>query len=326
MEMKFKKMFLFTISFLVISSFVLSGCTSNDTQESKENSSDDEQLTIGFSVWALDIGLRTRLEQSMQETAKEKGVKLKVLDNENDTSKAISQLQNLKTQNVDSIIVLSGSSTALNDTIDSIVNDGIPVIGVNARVSAEKLVSYIGSPDVEGGKNVAEQMVNALEEKYGEAKGNIVIMNGEVGVSAEIERTEGIYSVLDKHENINVLVEKEADWDRAKGLNLMQDWIQKYGDEIDGVIAQNDQMALGAQKALQEKNIDDVPVVGIDGEADAIKAVEEGKQYATILQNGEEQGKKALEIAIEAAKGNDVDELYDIPFETITKDNVAEYK
>ena len=313
-----KKQYLFIL--LTIITLFLVGCADSEQANANADGENNEDLTIGFAVWSLDIEFRTSLKEAMEEEAKKQGVELRVLDNKGSMDMAISQLQTLKSQNVDSIILLPGDSSALNATVNEIVDSGIPVIGVNAKLDAEKLSSYVGSPDVNAGELEAEQMVEALG-----GKGNVVIMTGEIGTSASLERLEGIMNVLEENEGINIIEEKTANWSRDEGLTLMENWIQIYGDEIDGVIAQNDEMALGASIALEAKGMKDVAIVGIDGIKNAIEAVEEESMYATVLQNGVKQGEEALKVAIEAAKGNEIESFYEIPFELITKDNVNDY-
>jgi inositol transport system substrate-binding protein len=165
----------------------------------------------------------------------------------------------------------------------------------------------------------AEELAKALN-----GKGNIVILDGPIGQSAQIERKEGIFNVLKKYPDIKVLAEKTANWSRAEGLSLMENWLQAYSGKINGVIGENDEMALGALKALQEKKIK-IPVVGVDGVKDAVSAVKSGDMTATVYQNAIAQGKKSLDVAVEAAQGKQVEKVYDIPFELVTKENADKY-
>ncbi|WP_373893818.1 substrate-binding domain-containing protein [Virgibacillus sp. CBA3643] len=312
-----KKHLVCLLSLLSIVGFILGGCSSST--ESSGGSDDSDELTIGFQVYGLKAEFATALKDSIEKEAEKRGVKLNVLDGKYDVNTAISQLQNLQTQQVDAIIISPIDPDALKDTVNSVADSGIPVISV-IKMDAENLTSFVGSPDIEAGEMVAEQMVEAID-----GKGNVVIFDGPIGQYPQIARKEGIFNVLDKHKDINVLEEKTANWSRDEGMSLMENWIQSYGDEIDGVIGQNDEMALGAKQALIDQGMGDVPIVGVDGVKDALEAVKSGEQYATIYQSAIEQGKKSLEIAIKAAKGEDVEETYLIPFELVTKENVDEY-
>lgn len=303
-----------TAVMFILAVLLLAACNSQSTstlnEDGNNSSNNEEKLKIGLQVSGLEEYI-SNLADAMEIAADEAGVELVFLDGNYDINTVISQLETLKSQQVDAIVVNALDAEALNSTVNGIVESGIPVIGVAASLTAEKLTSYVGSPDVEGGRLAAEQVVEALD-----GKGNVVILEGPVGISAQIERKEGIYSVLDQYPDIQVLDEQPANWSRSEAMSLMENWIQKYGDEIDGVIAQNDEMALGALNALNNRSIS-VPIVGIDGIEDAKKAVENGEMVATIFQNAEAQGKKAIEIAIKAAKGEEVDREYEVPFELI---------
>lgn len=299
-------------SFLAILVVILlAGCNSESTGSNDDKNSGEDKLTIGFQASGLETEYISKLSDAMEKAAEEQGVELVVMDGNYDMNTVISQLNTLESQKVDAIVVNALDAEALNSTIDPIVERGTPVIGVTASLTAENLTSYVGSPDVVGGEMAAKEIAEALG-----GKGNILILEGPIGISAQIERKEGIYNVLKEYPDIKVLEEKTANWSRSEAMSIMENWIQVYGDDVNGVIGQNDEMALGALNALKDKNMD-VPIVGIDGIADAQTAVEKGEMVATIFQNAEEQGKKAVEVAIKAAKGEKVEELYEVPFELI---------
>ncbi|WP_428910906.1 substrate-binding domain-containing protein [Niallia sp. Krafla_26] len=311
--MKKKVLGRFAMKGLILAStmMIIAGCSSGASETSGDQGSDDEKITIGFQASGLETEYIAKLGDAMEKAAEDQGVDLVVMDGNYDINTVITQLDTLKNQNVDAIVVNALDAEALNSTVNQIVDSGTPVIGVTASLTAEKLTSYVGSPDVEGGRMAAEEIAEALD-----GKGNVVIFEGPIGISAQIERREGIYEVLEKYPDIKVLDEQTANWSRSEAMSLMENWIQKYGDKIDAVIGQNDEMALGALNALKDKNIK-IPIVGIDGIDDAQKAVKDGEMVATIFQNAEEQGKKAVEVAIKAAKGEEVEKNYEVPFELI---------
>jgi inositol transport system substrate-binding protein len=299
-------------SFLsIILLILLVGCNAESTGSNGDKNTGEEKITIGFQASGLETEYIAKLSDAMEKAAEEQGVELIVMDGNYDMNTVISQLNTLESQQVDAIVVNALDAEALNSTINPIVDRGTPVIGVTASLTAENLTSYVGSPDVVGGEMAAKEIAEALG-----GKGNILILEGPIGISAQIERKEGIYNVLSEYPDIKVLEEKTANWSRSEAMSVMENWIQVYGSDINGVIGQNDEMALGALNALKDKNMN-VPIVGIDGIADAQTAVKNGEMVATIFQNAEEQGEKAIEVAIKAAKGEKVDELYEVPFELI---------
>lgn len=110
-------------------------------------------------------------------------------------------------------------------------------------------------------------------EKLLNGKGNIAIMDGQMGHEAQIKRTEGNKQIISKHPDMKVVLENTAEWNREKGLNLMVNWLQS-GKKIDAVVANNDEMAIGAIMALKEKGkLKDVLVAGVDATPAALKLV-----------------------------------------------------
>jgi ribose transport system substrate-binding protein len=153
-------------------------------------------------------------------------------------------------------------------------------------------------------------------------KGNIVILQGPLGGSGEINRGKGIDQVLAKYPDIKVLAKDTANWKRDEAVNKMKNWISSFGPQINGVVAQNDDMGLGALQALKEANRTEVPIVGIDGIEDGLNAVKSGEFIGTSLQNGTVELSAGLAVANALVKGEQVNTapVYIMP--AITKDNV----
>jgi len=202
-------------------------------------------------------------------------------------------------QKIDAIIFIPIDAQAGAAAVQKAHDAGIPVIVSNASVRSNLQNCYIGSNDVLGGEMEAEAVVKKLN-----GKGNVVIFDGPIGQSAQIERSQGIKNVLAKYPNVKVLEEKTANWSRTEALNLMQNWLTAHPGQINGIIGENDEMALGAIKALQAANIDpaSMAIAGIDGVSDAINAVKSG-QMASILQDANAQAQGALDLALRAKLG-----------------------
>ena len=136
-----------------------------------------------------------------------------------------------------------------------------------------------------------------------------------------------IERAFEKYPNIKVLAEQTAEWDRAKGMTLMENWIQSYGNKINAVFAHNDEMGMGALQALEQAKLNDkIFVVSIDAIADALQAVKDGRLNATIFQDAKSQGAGAIEMAVKLAKKEKLDaQKVFIPFKMVTKENVQEF-
>jgi inositol transport system substrate-binding protein len=234
----------------------------------------------------------------------------------------VSQCENFVAQGVDCVIVLPYDAEGSQAAVQVCLDAGVPVFTSKAQIADQTLVpTYVGSNDVSAGQI---EMTYIAELIGGE--GDIVIVEGPPGISAAILRNEGIYSVLEKYPDINVLYTQPADWNRALAMDTMENWLQ-LGDDIKAVVAHNDEMALGAYDALVEAGLDDtIPVIGIDAIPAALESVEAGGLSATVLQDAVAIAETTIDVAIKLANGEEVDELYDVPFVLITPDMVADYK
>lgn len=225
---------------------------------------------------------------------------LTVFDGRMDALTQANEFDTIITERFDAIIFIPVDVRAGIEPAKRARAAGIPIVGSNTLLGDRSLyASYIGSDDVEGGKIVARAVVERIH-----AKGNVVILEGPIGHSAQIQRRQGIAAVLAQFPGVRVLARKAADWSRAEALALMENWLTAYPHQIDGVIAQNDEMALGALESLKAHGVDPatVPVAGIDGITDALEAVKRGEMF-TILQDATAQAQGAIDLALRALIG-----------------------
>jgi inositol transport system substrate-binding protein len=152
------------------------------------------------------------------------------------------------------------------------------------------------------------------------------MMHGFMGQAAQIKRDQGAREVLARNPGLKLIADQTAEWDRAKGISLMENWIQSYGDRIRAVFAQNDEMAMGAVIALEQaKRKSKVLVVGVDAIADALAAVRDGRLDATVFQDAAGQGETAVETAVKIIRHQPFEKQTAIPFQLVTKENVAQF-
>lgn len=145
-----------------------------------------------------------------------------------------------------------------------------------------------------------------------------------MGQSAQLQRWEGINNVLADYEGIEILAYDTANWSRSEAMTLMETWLTTYGDEIDAVVAENDEMALGARQAIEAEGYD-IPCIGIDGITDAVTAIQNGGMIASDFQDAEGQISGAIDAAVAVLNGEEVEKEIWIPFQMITPDNVEEF-
>ncbi|MFS8197276.1 substrate-binding domain-containing protein [Streptomyces sp. CWNU-52B] len=281
------------------------------------NGSSSANPKVGLSLSTLNNPFFVQIKEGAQAEAKRQGADLTVTDAQNDASQQANQLQNFTSEGVDSIVVNPVDSDAAGPSVRSANKSDIPVVGVDRGVNKAKTAALVASDNVEGGRLGAK----ALAEKLG-GKGRIVILQGLAGTSASRERGAGFEEGLKAYPDIEVVARQPADFDRTKGLDVMTNLLQAHPD-VQGVFAENDEMALGALKALGAKAGKSVQVIGFDGTPDGLKAVEEGTMYASVAQQPKELGRIAVENALRAADGKKTEQTVKVPVKVVTSKNVA---
>jgi putative xylitol transport system substrate-binding protein len=298
-----------------------------------------EKIKIGAAPYGLNAEFMQIWSAALQDhpAVKSGEVELTVFDGRYDALVQQDQFKTMITQKYNAIIFAPIDVDAGAAAVQSAVDAGIPVIGSNTRVNSDQLTSYVGSDDTISGYMEAK----AVLDKIG-CKGNVVILEGPVGQSAQIQRLQGNKKALAECPDVKVLEDQTANWSRAEAQTLMENWLTAHPSQINGVIGQNDEMALGAIEAIKSAGLDvkSFAIGGIDGVTDALRAVKAG-EMTSILQDARAQAQGALDLAIYQAKhGNykpesDIwttykdmpwndgkDKNYNVPWTPVTAQNV----
>lgn len=284
------------------------------------NQSGGDEIVIGTSLLSMQNEFVVSVSDEMEKMAKESGVKLITVDAERSALKQVEQVESFIAQGVDAIILNPCEVEASSPAVMKALAANIPIINVNSETSKEP-TAFIGSDDVESGRIA----MRYIAEMTG-GKGKVIMIHGYMGQAAQIQRAEGAKEIMKNHPGLELLAEQSGQWDRAKSMSLMENWIQSFGPQITAVFAQNDEMAMGAVKALTEAGLKDkVIVVGIDAIPDALQAVKKGTLDATVFQNARQQGGQAVETALRIIKGQPYEKKMLIPFELVTQKNIENY-
>lgn len=281
---------------------------------------DETKLKIGATYYSLQNEFTMRMDNAGKAYCEANGIEFLSYDGNYDAATQLSQVETMIQDGCDAIILNPQDAVACAACVEIAHAAGIPVVGVNTMVESDLLTSYVGSQDVSAGEDIMNYMVKYL----GKDAFNIVIIEGPMGQSAQLQRIEGIENVLAKYPNVKELARNTANWSRSEAMSLMETWISTFADDIDAVIAENDEMALGAREAIVAAG-KDIPCIGIDGITDAVTAIQNGNMIASDFQNAEGQMTGAIETAVKVVKGETVDQFYWIPFEMITPENVDQY-
>ena len=256
----------------------------------------------------------------MEAKAKEAGVRLIVNDAQRSAERQVEQVESFVAQRVDAVILNPCEVDASSPAVDKALAAGIPVVNVNSETRSAP-TAFVGSRDEESARIAMEYIAKRLG-----GKGNVLMMHGFMGQAAQIKRDQGAREVLRQYPGMKLLAEQTADWDRAKAMTLMENWIQSYGSRIDAVFAQNDEMAMGALMALEQAGMKEkVVVVGVDSIADALQAVKDGRLDATVFQDAKGQADAAIETALKIVRKQPYEKQDYIPFQLVTRENVAKY-
>ncbi|MBO8184910.1 substrate-binding domain-containing protein [Streptomyces sp. DW4-2] len=274
---------------------------------------------IGFAISALNQPFMVQMKKGAEEEAKAQGAELSVQNASDDASQQANQIQNFTSQQVKSIIINPVDSDAAAPSVKAANNANIPVIAADRSVNKAEVKTTVASDNVAGGEKAAKEIADQLG-----GKGQVLHLQGQTGTSASRERGKGFTEGLKKYPGIKVVTKQPADFQRTKGLDVTTNAMQSH-PEIDAVFAENDEMALGAVKALGSKAGKSVKVIGFDGTPDAMKAIKKGTINATVAQQPAELGKMAVRNAMRVIDGSDVDKEIKVPVKVVTKKNVDRF-
>lgn len=255
--------------------------------------------TIALVVSTLNNPFFVSLKDGAQKEAEKLGYELVVLDSQNNPAKELANVQDLTVRGTKLVLINPTDSDAVGNAVKMANRAKIPVITLDRMASKGDVVSHIASDNITGGKIAG----NYIAKQAGDGA-KVIELQGIAGTSAARERGEGFKQAVEAHK-LNVLASQPADFDRTKGLNVMQNLLTAHPD-VKAVFAQNDEMALGALRALQTAGKTDVMVVGFDGTADGVKAVQDGKMSATVAQQPEQIGVIGVQTADKVLKGEKV--------------------
>ena len=270
-------------------------------------------VTVGLSISTMNNPFFVALRDGAQAEAQAVGINLITVDAQNDAAKQIAGVEDLIQKKVPVILLNPTDSDAVANVVREATAAGIKVISLDRAVNGAQVSSHIASDNGAGGRIAGEFLLRKLG-----GKGNLVELEGIPGSSAARERGKGFESAIAGKPSVKLVTEQPANFDRAQGLSVMENILQGNKD-IQGVFAQNDEMALGAQRAIEEAGLKNVAIVGFDATPDAVAAVKAGKLAATVQQKPELIGKLGVDTAKLLIDGKPVDRNIPVPLALITQ-------
>jgi simple sugar transport system substrate-binding protein len=264
-----------------------------------------KDLVVGFSQIGAESEWRTGNTTSIKEAARNLGVELIFADAQQKPENQIKAIRSFIAQQVDVIGVSPLVETGWTSVFQEAKEAGIPIILVDRRadVSEDLFATHLGSDFVEEGRNAARVMVKLLN-----GKGNLVELVGTLGSAPANDRYTGFREIIKEYPEMKIIASESGDFTRAKGKEVMEGFLQKYGDEIDALYSHNDDMAIGAIRAIEAYGLkpgQDIKIVSIDAIRDAFQAMIDGKLNATVECNPL-LGPQFFELALKVVNGEEV--------------------
>jgi inositol transport system substrate-binding protein len=289
--------------------------------------------TVAVSMARFDDNFLTVLRNGMDEYAKTlDGVTLQIEDAQNDVAKQLDQINNFVASGVDAIIVNPVDTSATQAMSDAAAAGGVPLVYVNREpINVDSLPdnqAFVASDERESGTLETKEVCRLFKEA-GKTEASVYVIMGELSNQAAQQRTQDIHDVIDSGEcgvTLNIIDKQTSNWMRDEAQNLMTNWLSA-GAPFDGVIANNDESAIGAIQAMKAAGLDmkEIVVGGVDATQDALQAMQAGDLDVTVFQDAAGQGSGALDAALKLARGESVEQKVYIPFQLVTPENIGDF-
>ncbi len=336
-----KKLLMLTLALVMVLSLAACG-----SEAPAEDAAGEEMPTIGFTIYKYDDNFMSFVRRAI-ETGAEGQAELIMNDSQNSQGTQNEQVDMMISKGVQALAINLVDPQAASTIISKAEEADLPVVFFNKEPSAEDMMSYdrtwyVGTTSSESGIIQGQMMSDMWDEnpewdRNGDGVVQYVLLKGEPGHPDAEARTEfAVSTLVDNGKEVEQLELQTGMWDSVKGKELMDAWLSKHGDAIELVICNNDAMALGAVQSLQSNGYFDgdkyMPVFGVDAIPDALEQIKVGTIAGTVLNDAKNQGQATLDLALNAAKGNEILEgtqweLDDmkavrVPYVAITIDNI----
>ena len=282
-------------------------------------------VTIGTTMSKKDAFVSILTDNIKAAASETSGVDLDLVVANMDKDTQISQVRTFIEKKVDAIIINAVADEHNEEMQKMAAEANIPLVYVNRQPPQSRFpgpVSVVSCNELVAGRLQMRLMANEVG-----GKGNVVILNGALSHPAAKARTEGLKEVLKQYPDLSVVHEQSANWSRDEAEQIITGLLNK-GTKIDIIAANNDEMAIGAVRAIEKAGLsfDDVMIGGVDATPSAIDEMEAGKIKVTVLQNAAAQGQQSIKNAIAMAEGGYAQEFDWIPWEVVVPSNMEKYK
>lgn len=318
---------------------LFAGCTSKPADDGNKGG-DGDKGTIGVCIYKFDDAFMTTYRNNLQTILEEKGYKVSVVDGNNDQNKQNEQIDTFITQGVKALIINPVMTSAADSIIDKVKNADIPTVLINREPTAEQMSAYsklvyVGCDAAQSGTFQGELILDT--ENKGDINGDgkvsyIMIQGDPENIDAQLRTEYSVKALKDAGIEVEELDLQRGDWDRNKGQEIAQNDLAKFGDQIEVVFCNNDDMAIGALQSIQAagRTVNkDIYLVGVDALDAALNEVEKGNMTGTVLNDAKGQASKAVECMEELLGGKTYasgEQSVYVDYVKVTPDNVKDFK
>ena len=282
-----------------------------------------DDLRIGACIYRFNDAFMLRFRTAMAEEAGKSGAKIEFADGQDSQTTQDEQIDKFIADGVSVLIVNPVDRMTSQNIIDKAKAANIPVVFINREPTPEMLATYdrayyVGAKAEESGTQSGQIIADYFRahpeaDKNHDGKIQFILLKGQNGHQDMILRSKySVEAIKDAGFEPVELASAIANWDKLEAMNMMNAFLMSIGPEvIEAVIANNDEMALGAVEALKAQDYNKgnpemyMPVVGVDANASALDAMGRGEMLGTVLNDGENQGISAVRLAVALASGKD---------------------
>lgn len=301
---------------MVAAAVLVHGCSQNNAPDADAGG---EARTIGYSQSTLEDPWRKAMNDELFAEAKNHpNVNLLEQDAQNRAPNQIQQVQNLETQGIDALLISPIESGPLTPVVGALYKKGVPVILLDRGIDSEDYTSLVGADNT----RIGEEAGAFVQERFPDGA-KIIEIAGIPGASATKERAAGFRAGLGDDPKYAIVASQPGDYLRGKAIQVFQTMLTANPD-VDVVYAHNDEMALGAAQELKKVGrLNDVAVIGVDGQNEAIQSVADGEMAATF--DYPRPADEGLKAALEALSGKEIEKRIVLPTTRIDSSNAADY-
>lgn len=286
-------------------------------------------IVVGYAGPTLTNAFFVGLEKGVKDGTKANGFQLKETNANGDAAQQFNDAQNLLNQGVDVLVLTPIDSNGITPIVEQANAKNVPVFTLDRGASGGKITCFVETDNKKAGEEAANWIADHLKTRYGKVQGNVVDLVGLVGTTAAAEREEGFQTGLKANPGLKLVAKQEGGFDQEKSLNAMSNILQA-NSQIDAVFGANDDNTVGALRAIDSANRFQPPgskshilIIGLDGTAQALQAIRDGKQDATISQNPIKMAERSMGYIKDLLVDGKTVPAHDFwPSQLITKDNI----